>query len=177
MAKRLGFTHESTHNESQEWYTPKPIFRALGVEFDVDPCSPGKDVVPWVPAKRHITAAENGLTSDWGTGIAFVNPPYGMDTPAWMKRLMEHGNGIGLVFSRTDTSWFHDYAVKADAILFIRSRIKFVQAEHASWYAKGVPPKGAGCGAGSMLIAYGKQAYEALVRADSLGHIFIPCGK
>ena len=36
-----GFTHESTYNESKEWYTPRRIFDALGLEFDLDPCSPG----------------------------------------------------------------------------------------------------------------------------------------
>ncbi len=49
MAK--GFTHESTYNESKEWYTPRYIFEDIGIEFDMDVASPGKDIVPWIPAK------------------------------------------------------------------------------------------------------------------------------
>ncbi len=28
-------------NENDEWYTPPWLFEALGVTFDLDPCSPG----------------------------------------------------------------------------------------------------------------------------------------
>lgn len=27
--------------ENDEWYTPEWLFEALGVQFDLDPCSPG----------------------------------------------------------------------------------------------------------------------------------------
>lgn len=171
--KKQGFTHESTYNETQEWYTPKPIFDALGLEFDLDPCSPGRDVVPWIPAKKHLTIIDNGLTTDWN-GLAFVNPPYGMDTPKWMRKLALHGNGIGLVFSRTDTQWFHEYATMADAILFVKGRIQFVRSTMAADYIRGIKPSGAGCGAGSMLLAYGEAAYTALIECDGLGSVFIP---
>jgi hypothetical protein len=49
-----GFAHESTANESKEWYTPKYIFDALGQQFDMDVCSPGADVVPWIPAEKQL---------------------------------------------------------------------------------------------------------------------------
>jgi len=39
--KRIGFTHESARNESVDWYTPPELFDALGLTFDLDPCSPG----------------------------------------------------------------------------------------------------------------------------------------
>lgn len=146
--KKHGFTHESTYNESKEWYTPRYIFDALNVRFDMDVCSPGADMVPWIPADRHLTILDDGLTHKWD-GFVFVNPPYGMDTPKWMKRLSVHGNGIALVFSRTDTNWFHDYAAKADAILFIAKRVQFIPASQAELYAKGIKVKNSGSGAGS----------------------------
>jgi hypothetical protein len=34
-------------------------FRALGLVFDLDPCSPGPD--HWMPAKRIYTKADDGL--------------------------------------------------------------------------------------------------------------------
>jgi hypothetical protein len=33
--------HENSIGESDEWYTPPEIFDALGLTFDLDPCSPG----------------------------------------------------------------------------------------------------------------------------------------
>lgn len=63
MAK--GFTHESTYNESKEWYTPRDIFTALKLEFDLDPCSPGQDIVPWIPAQIHYTYLDDGLVKKW----------------------------------------------------------------------------------------------------------------
>ena len=159
-----GFTHESTYNESKEWYTPRYIFDAMGLEFDLDPCSPGKEIVPWIPATRHLDFLDNGLTTHW-EGRVWMNPPYGQDTPKWMERLSIAGNGIALVFSRTDTLWFHRFVPKADAVCFIKGRVQFVAAERAEKYAAGkVKPKG-GCGAGSILIAYGKDNAKALFRS------------
>ncbi len=160
-----GFTHESTYNESKEWYTPREIFRALNIDFDLDPCSPGQDIVRWIPAQVHYTIRDDGLTAKW-SGNVFMNPPYGMDTPKWMRRLSKHGNGIALVFARPDTRWFHDYVPLADAICFIKGRIGFVPADKALFYADGIwKPKG-GCGAASMLIAYGQDNAESLFKSN-----------
>jgi len=159
-----GFTHESTHNESKEWYTPRYIFNGLGIGFDLDPCSPGQEIVPWVPAQFHHTVKDNGLTTDW-FGKVFMNPPYGSDTPKWMERLSNHGNGIALVFARTDTKWFHAYVPKADAICFISGRIGFVPHDKALLYADGQWDTKGGCGAASMLVAYGAEMAGALLRS------------
>lgn len=156
-----GFTHESTYNESKEWYTPRFIFQKLGVEFDLDPCSPGHEIVSWIPARIHYTIKDNGLIKNW-FGNVFMNPPYGSDTPKWMAKLCKHGNGVALVFARPDTRWFHNYIPYADAICFIKGRVAFVKAEDALYYANGIrEPKG-GCGAASMLVAYGMENANAL---------------
>ena len=171
-----GFTHESTYNESKEWYTPRKIFDALGIEFDLDPCSPGKDTVPWIPAKRHLTVLDDGLNAHW-EGTIFMNPPYGMDTPKWMEHLQTVykvgiATGIALVFARPDTRWFHDYIPFADAICFIKGRIHFVSGDknkegvpYSELYAKGLFKPKVGCGAASMLVAFGKDMAEALFRS------------
>lgn len=46
-----------------EWYTPGEFFEAMGVEFDLDPCSPGAKKAPWIPARRHLTAKP---AAEWG---------------------------------------------------------------------------------------------------------------
>jgi hypothetical protein len=173
MGKK-GFTHESTYNESKEWYTPRYIFDALGLEFDLDPCSPGRNIVPWIPARHHYTCLDNGLNAHW-EGRIFMNPPYGMDTPKWFQHLAAVyqcgcGHGIALVFARTDTRWFHEFIPLADAICFVKGRIGFVPAkkdevDYPKLYAERKwEPKG-GCGAASMLVAFGKDNAEALFRS------------
>ena len=147
----LGFTHESTHNESQEWYTPPNIFTALGLTFDLDPCSAPPPYKDFVPATKRYTVYDNGLLKTW-EGLVFMNPPYGQDTPKWMARFMEHGNGLALVFSRTDTGWFHAVAPKA-LLCFVKGRIRFVRADGKP---AGTP------GAGSLLLALGTVARSAL---------------
>jgi len=159
-----GFTHESIYNESKEWYTPRSIFQKINVDFDLDPCSPGQEMVPWIPAQLHYTLADDGLNKEW-FGNCWVNPPYGTDTFKWIKKLSEHGTGIALVFSRCDTCWFHDYGILSDAICFIRGRISFVKAENALFYADGLRVPQGGCGAGSMLLAFGEENVKALVES------------
>lgn len=159
-----GFTHESTNNESKEWYTPKYIFDALGIKFDLDPCSPGKDIVSWIPAERHLTMADDGLSMQWH-GNVFINPPYGNDTPAWLAKLSKHGQGIALVFARTDTRWFHNYVSQSDAICFLKGRVHFVPAKLAREYASGLIAPTGSCGAGSMLVAYGRDNALAIYKS------------
>jgi hypothetical protein len=156
-----GFAHESTVNESVEWYTPPSIFEKLGIRFDLDPCSPGAGK-SFVPADNHYTIVDDGLASPW-FGTVWVNPPYGKHTPVWMEKLAEHGDGIALVFARTDVAWFHEFGTKADVVCFVRSRVKFFQGDMET--QPGTP------GAGSMLLAYGPKAAAAL-RQSGLGACF-----
>lgn len=157
MSKQLGFTHESALNRSKEWYTPPVIFEALGLDFDMDVASPGAEDVPWIPAKQHLTILDNGLIAAW-RGRVWLNPPYGSETPHWIAKFCNYGNeGIMLVFARTDTRWFHEYATKCDAFLFIRGRVKFIRGDG---YV------GSGCGAASLLIAKGYRCVEALQNSN-----------
>jgi hypothetical protein len=63
--------HEPSIGATDDWYTPPPIFAALGLRFALDPCSPGPD--HWVPADRIYTKANNGLVQPW-QGLVFMNP-------------------------------------------------------------------------------------------------------
>lgn len=156
-----GFTHESTYNESVEWYTPRSIFDSLGIEFDLDPASPGKDIVPWISAKRHLTIEDSGLLARW-EGNIWLNPPYGDETPDWLGKLANHGRGIALLFTRPDTRWFHRYVPLSDAICLVKGRIGFIHEKNAKEYAAGTYEQKGRCGAASMLIAYGKDNAKAL---------------
>jgi hypothetical protein len=97
---------------TSEWFTPKSIFEALGLTFDLDPCSPGPG--HWVPAKRIYTKADDGLRQPWH-GFVFMNPPFGgrRDQVPWLRKFFAHGNGIAIVAARTSADWFHELVVPA----------------------------------------------------------------
>lgn len=46
--------HEPSVGAMDDWYTPPEIFDALGLTFDLDPCSPGRG--HWVPIRKIYTA-------------------------------------------------------------------------------------------------------------------------
>jgi hypothetical protein len=114
---------------SPEWYTPKQlvnvVIKALG-EIDLDPCS---NVAPYnVPAKKHYTKDDDGLSQPW-EGRVFMNPPYGKTIPQWTKRLEDEYNAgnvaeaIALVPARVDTRWYH--YISKHTVCFIKGRIRF----------------------------------------------------
>ena len=156
----IGFAHDRTTGK-EDWLTPPSIIAALG-EFDVDPCSPLPR--PWDTAKHHYTIADNGLNQPW-CGRVWLNPPYGNETPKWMGRLAQHGNGIALIFARTETAsffpWVWNYAT---AILFIKGRLNFYTKEGK---------RGGTAGAPSVLIGYGKNNAEALANCGIEGRLVI----
>lgn len=149
---KAGFSHESHAAKSVDWYTPQWVFDALGMQFDLDPCQPVGGV-PWIPAARRFTEQDDGLAQPWH-GQVWLNPPYGKQTEHWLRRMHEHRQGVALVFARTDCGWFHDYCAKADCILLLRGRIRFVDGLGVT--------AGTGPGSGSMLVGWGVAACIAL---------------
>lgn len=120
--------HEPSIGGSDEWYTPPAIFDALGLTFDLDPCSPGAH--HWVPARRVLTKAEDGLSKPW-EGIVFMNPPFGGRNGhvPWLRKFLDHGDGVAIVRAYTSAAWFHQWAVRADALLFPRGKTKFIRPD------------------------------------------------
>lgn len=150
--------HHSPVMQKDEWLTPPFILEALG-PFDLDPCAPERP--PWKTAARSFSRRDDGLAQEW-TGRVWMNPPYGKHTGTWLSRLAEHGDGIALVFARTETAMFFDQAWgEADAMLFIRGRLHFhhVDGTRAS----------ANSGAPSVLLAYGDRNVEALLESGIPG--------
>lgn len=158
MAGRGMGGHESHRMLKDEWLTPPHIIESLG-DFDLDPCSPG-DRRPWDTAAQHYDIHDNGLAQPW-VGRVWLNPPYGRETGRWLARLAEHGDGIALIFARTETAmFFSEVWEKADALLFLRGRLAFHHID-------GTRAK-TNSGAPSVLAAYGARNAEAL-RHSGLG--------
>lgn len=156
-------------NETDEWYTPAWFFQALGVYFDLDPCSPG--VPPSsVTAKCHMTKDDNGLAAEW-RGSVWLNPPFSSKRE-WYDRLIRElsiGNvsgGIALMPNRTETHDLQTYLQAADALLFLRGRICFERGSRPGANANGAtttPPFGI------VLCAYGEAIADAMLNSRLLG--------
>lgn len=158
--------HQSATNESDEWLTPPEIIKALGRPFDLDPCSAPLPR-PWETAKHYWTKDDDGLGRPW-KGSVFLNPPYGGPTIVgpWMKKMAAHGNGVALIFARTETEVFHRYVWEsASAVLFLRGRLYFHRPDGSR--------AAANAGAPSCLIAYGLNNATRLARSGIRGKIVV----
>ncbi len=141
--------------ESNEWYTPKFIFDALGCRFDQDVAAP-RGGPRYVPCDRWLDPGVNGLDADW-FGFVWMNPPFGHQRHKrmWLKKFFEHGNGIALVPDRTSAPWFQEYAVKADLICFLSGKVKYERPDGSI---------GGSPGTGTVLLGAGDRAVGALLR-------------
>ena len=161
--------HEQCVGATDEWYTPPHVFDALGTHFAMDVASPGRKVTPWVPASAFITSGS--LDVPW-SGFIWMNPPFGARNGLvpWLEKFFVHRNGIALVPDRTSAPWWQIHAPRADLILFVSPKLKFINA--------GGNPGGSPA-QGTCLLAAGLKAVTALHRAASrgLGIILSPPSK
>lgn len=159
QGRGIGGHTSAVRGASDDWLTPPEIVKKLG-PFDLDPCASISQ--PWVTAEKMLTIDDNGLWADW-TGYVWCNPPYGPQVGEWMGKLATHGNGIGLIFARTETKEFHRQVWnRANALFFFAGRLFFHQP---------ITGKRAAHNAGgpSVLVAYGNYAVERLRAFDMPG--------
>ena len=120
-------------SDKQDWETPQDFFEELDDEFHftIDVCATAYNTKVFA---CYFSPTDDALTSDW-EGVCWMNPPYGREIGKWMKKAYEESQKgstvVCLVPSRTDTAWWHDYAMKGE-IRFIRGRLKFVGAENSA---------------------------------------------
>jgi len=158
--------HEPSIGASDDWYTPPEIFEALGLRFDLDPCSPGPG--HWVPADRFYTKEDDGLSQHWA-GMVFMNPPFGGrgGHVPWLTRFLDHRNGVAIVRAYTSSDWWHEHMPRAETILFPAGKTKFIPSEATKTEierATGKPFRNAP-GHGVVLIGMGGVACDALLRS------------
>jgi hypothetical protein len=138
--------------DSDAWYTPPWVFDGLDVEFDLDVAAPAEPL-PWIPAKRSYTVADDGLALPW-FGLVWCNPPYSAPT-AWCRRWATHPDGFLLIRADLSTGGpFVAYSA-ATSCYVPAKRIQFVNGH------------GAGSGAvnfSSVLLGRGATADAALAR-------------
>lgn len=118
-------------SEKMDWETPQWLFDQLNEEFNF-----GLDAAANAlncKCDSWITEEIDALQADWSnSGNVWLNPPYGRHIGKWIeKSYRESQKGITVVVlvpARTDTAWWHDWAMQATEIRFIRGRLKFVGA-------------------------------------------------
>lgn len=150
--------------ETDEWFTPRYLFEALGERFDVDVAAP-------IEGPRHVPCDrwyyERSLEREWRKiDFIWMNPPFGHQSTkrAWLAKFVDHGNGIALLPDRTSAPWWQEFAPKMDAIQFISPKIKFERPDGRL---------GESPGTGTCLFAKGERATRALLRAPSLGFVML----
>ena len=132
-------------SNSNEWETPQDLFDELDSKyrFTLDVCATKENA----KCDRFFTIEDDGLSQEWGEGlnyftysrkwwnVCWMNPPYGREIGKWMEKAYKEslrGNTIVcLVPARTDTKWWHDYAIKGK-ITFIKGRLKFSNSKNSA---------------------------------------------
>ena len=126
-------------SRTDEWPTPDWLFELLDREFrfTLDPCSSDANA----RCARHFTRREDGLAQDWTRHVVFMNPPYGREIGLWMRKAFASAQAgatvVCLVPARTDTAWWHAYAVHGE-IRFLRGRLKFGKAAQGAPFPSAV---------------------------------------
>lgn len=125
-------------SKKMDWATPQALFDALDSEFDfqLDAAASTENT----KCELFLDEGDDALSAPvWPVlrgGAVWLNPPYGRDIGRWIKRsYLESRKGITvvvLVFARTDTKWWHRWAMRAAEVRMIKGRVTFAGANAAA---------------------------------------------
>lgn len=110
-------------------YVLEPVRLALG-GIGLDPCTEPDNPTG---AGRFYTIEDDGLAQPWcddgWSPSVFVNPPYSKAREPWVLRCMDAGargqRVVLLIPAHTDTRIFQRAMSTAEAVVFIKGRVKF----------------------------------------------------
>ena len=110
-------------SKSAEWATPQNFYNKLNRDFGpftLDPCSDGVNN----KTPKHFTEKDDGLRH-------------------WLKKAYDEGQKpnttvVCLIPARTDTKYWHEYVMKAQAIYFVKGRLKFGDSENSAPFPSAV---------------------------------------
>jgi len=149
--------------KSNDWFTPSYIFEALDCIFDLDVAAP--EIGGFVPARSRISSGS--LEKPW-EGFIWMNPPFGgrNGLEPWLRRFIEHGDGIALTPDRTSAPWFRTIWGNSDLVMFM-PKVRFMRADGSY---------GGSPNTGTALSGIGPRACAALSRGarKGLGVLAIP---
>ena len=151
----------NTNTGNPEWITPNciicPARKTMG-SIDCDPASSNM-AQAHIKAGTYYTKSTNGIDKSW-MGNVWLNPPYhsssnklGPGINSFAAKLLKEINigntkqAIFLAQAKTDTQWFQSLKAKADAVIFTKKRIHFIDS---------TGKKGGSPGYGSVFFYFGK---------------------
>ena len=121
----MGYWEE--HGKSSDWRTP-PMSSRCSASCSTSTVAAPTDEPMYVPALHCIS--ERSLETPW-SGFVWMNPPFGGRNAIapWLDKFFGHGNGIALTPDRTSCPWWQRAAAKADALLFVAGKIRFIRPD------------------------------------------------
>ena len=133
-----GVLHSATDaaKGSDDWRTPPEFFAAFRSRFDLDLDVAASEANAMLP--RYWTKADDALSKRWAehSHAIWCNPPYGRGMGRWLAKAVEAAEDGAtvcvLTFARTDTRWWHDYAMQAKAWYLVRGRLSFAKPNGTS---------------------------------------------
>lgn len=150
---------------NQGWETPPSLLiyvnKLAGGQIMLDPCTTADNPTN---AYRYFTPENDGLSQSWiADGLVYVNSPYGRELLRWTeKAACEAAKGrtiLQLLPARPDTRAFQDWIFpRADAICFLRGRLKFKGAKDPAPFP-------------STLVYYGEDDREFEAIFEELGTV------
>ncbi len=129
-------------SRTEEWETPPDLFAKLDAIYDfrLDACaSPGN-----AKCAHYFTKADDALSRDWSPfGRVWLNPPYGRAIVGWMRKAYTEARKGALVVcllpARTDTRWWHAWVAGKSDTVFLRGRLKYLNAQHQKQHSAPFP--------------------------------------
>lgn len=156
---------EQSKGNTDEYYTPEPVFTALGIiTFDMDVAAPEDPKSAFVPAIEYLS--RQGLETSWN-GFVWCNPPYGTrgSKMPWIEKMIRHGNGLLLSPDRSNADWWQVAGKGCTGMLTAYDKIKFVGPYGVPHRNKDGGPALAP-GTGNSIFAFGEIALEHLLIAQ-----------
>lgn len=152
---RTAFSAHLASAKSDLWGTPAALVDRLHLEFnivlDLAALKPSAVADAYFGPDHVDEQWRNALTCDWTNTLreisgryafGFLNPPFSL-LPAFMRKVwQESQRGARIVCvlpQKTETVWYHDVAVHADAIRQLRARLPYVSAAKPDPGAKNDP--------------------------------------
>ena len=117
--------------QTDDWATPQNLFDQLDAihhfTLDVAASSTNHKTPHWFGLDHEDPLLRDGLAMSWENHRVWCNPPYGRQIKDWVKKAHHESVNAEIVMllpARTDTAWFHDYAIR-HKVTFMRGRVKF----------------------------------------------------
>ena len=115
-------------NKNPNWETPQDLYDEASRKYKV---RPSLDVCATRRNKKcALFFSKDSLSKQWNKSF-FMNPPYGKNViDKWIKYAYEQHKkhnvtGIALIFSKTETKWWHKYIQDIADVHFIKGRVHF----------------------------------------------------